>query len=219
MAGFAGLDVSAYPGDAKMAWLKSNTNLVWCGFYLANAPSHHDKSWMSRRGTLLAQGWGIAPIYVGQQVTGPGSKKPSAAQGTLDGDDAANLMKAAGFPAGTCVYLDLENGPPLPPKLSAYIGAWVDQVEANKFLAGVYCSHALGAKIHLLRPSARISVFKVSTTKRHPVPGHNYPDPHPGASGYDGAFIWQLGQNCQIDVNGSPLIVDLDSAVSANPGS
>ncbi|HSC85923.1 MAG TPA: hypothetical protein VLC09_01580 [Polyangiaceae bacterium] len=28
---------------------------------------------MKKRNTLLAQGWALAPIYVGQQESGPGS--------------------------------------------------------------------------------------------------------------------------------------------------
>jgi hypothetical protein len=67
-----------------MAWLKANTNLVWCGYYLAPAPSHHDTSWMGTRAALAAAGWGVAPVYLGQQITGPGSYNPSLQQGGTD---------------------------------------------------------------------------------------------------------------------------------------
>jgi len=87
MAGLAGFDTAFYPGDSQMAWLKANTNLVWCGYYLAPAPSHRDTSWMGTRATLLAQGWGIAPVYLGQQTTGPGSHNVSPAQGPADSSD------------------------------------------------------------------------------------------------------------------------------------
>jgi hypothetical protein len=60
------MDTSLYPGDAVMAHLKQNPNLVWTGFYLGPAPSHSGASWMSRRDFLVASGWGLAPIYVGQ---------------------------------------------------------------------------------------------------------------------------------------------------------
>lgn len=59
--GYAGMDTSIYPGDAVMAHLKDLTNLVWTGFYLGPAPSHPNASWMDRRATLIAQGWGLAP--------------------------------------------------------------------------------------------------------------------------------------------------------------
>src|SRR5579859_4599496 len=100
MAGFAGFDTAFYPGDNQMAWLRANTNFVWCGYYLAPAPSHRDTSWMGNRATLSSQGWGIAPVYLGQQITGPGSHNPSAAQGATDGNDAADLMDGDGFQPG-----------------------------------------------------------------------------------------------------------------------
>jgi hypothetical protein len=220
MPGYPGLDASSYPGDAKMKWLKDNTNLVWTGFYLGKTPSHSDSGWMDKRASLLARGWGLAPIYVGQQVTGPGSHHSSTHQGHVDGKDAADLMTAAKFPSGSCVYLDLENGRPFMTAQQDYVAAWVDTVLANGFQAGVYCSHTFAAEVHQLRSQARVWAFKVSTTAAHPVPGHNYPDNHPAGSGYAGAYAWQLGQNCLISVPGASnglLNVDLDTAVSPDP--
>src|SRR5579875_3277028 len=86
MPGFAGFDRTAFPGRAEMGWLRKNTNLTWCGYYLAPAPSHGDTGWMGNRAVLAGQGWGIAPVYVGQQVTGPGSHDSSLATGQADGD-------------------------------------------------------------------------------------------------------------------------------------
>src|SRR5690242_21532661 len=121
MPGFAGFDSSAFPGLNVTAWLKANTNFVWCSFYLGPAPSHPDAGWMPNRSALVQQGWGIAPLYVGQQVTGPGSKHPSHAQGGADGVDAIALMNSAGFSPGHFVYLDLENGPPFTQPLRDYV--------------------------------------------------------------------------------------------------
>jgi hypothetical protein len=36
-------------------WLKNNTNLVWCGYYLGPTP-------MTNRAKLVANGWGISPF-------------------------------------------------------------------------------------------------------------------------------------------------------------
>lgn len=219
MAGFAGFDCSGFPGLDVTGWLKTNTNLHWCGFYLGPAPSHPDKSWMAHHGDLVEQGWGVAPLYVGQQVVGPGSKHPSASQGKIDGRDAVALMKAAGFDDGTFVYLDLENGPPLKPKQRDYVGAWVDAVSAGAFSPGVYCSHGIAAAVNTLRPLARIWAFKVSTTAAHPVPGVNFPDSHPSGSGFVGSFAWQLAQNAVIGVKPpKKLKVDLDTALTPDPG-
>ena len=219
MPGVPGFDRSDYPGNTVMAWLRANTNLRWCGYYLAPAPSHGSLTWMTRRAALRAAGWGIAPLYVGQQITGPGSQSPSTAQGTIDGKDAVALMGAEGFEPGRCVYLDLENGPPLTNPLRDYVGTWCDAVKQGGFQPGIYCSHGFAIDVHNLRSDVRIWAFNVSTTKSHPVPAP-FPDPHPSGSGYLGATAWQLGQNCIIDVQPAhlgKLDVDLDTALTDDP--
>ncbi len=220
MPAFAGLDMYAHPGDAVMSWLLANTNLVWTGYYLAPSPSHGDKTWMGTRAGLQAAGWGIAPIYVGQQVIRPGSLNPSTATGTADGQQAAALMASEGFAGGSCVYLDLENGPPIPQALQDYTTAWCDAVSAGGYLPGIYCSHTFAIDVHTLRPAARIWAFKVETNTPHPVP-NPFPDPHPSGCGYVGSYIWQLGQNCRLALTlptVTSLSADLSTAIMVDPG-
>lgn len=220
---FAGFDRSAYPGDRAMAALFKATNLIWCGYYLAPAPSHPDASWMGKRGVLAGQGWGLAPIYVGQQVTGPGSKHPSAQNGLVDGNAAARLMTGEGFTPGSWVYLDLENGPPLPPSLANYVGAWCTAVCGHGYNPGIYTSHSLAKSVASIVSGSGINIriwaFKVATTAAHPHKGTSYPAPSPAGSGYASAYMWQLEQNCEITVAGAPagMSVDLSSALSADP--
>lgn len=221
MPGFAGFDRSDYPGDPIMDWLKADTNLVWCGYYLGPAPSHGSTTWMGKRGSLSAAGWGIAPLYVGQQVTGRGSHNPSSETGQTDGQHAARLMTSEGFSTGSWVYLDLENGPPLTSPLRDYVANWCDALSSKGFQPGVYCSHLLALDIHTLRSGCRIWSFNVQTTQSHPVP-NPFPDPNPSGCGYIGAYAWQLGQNCLVNVdlaNLSTLDVDLSSAITPDPGS
>jgi len=219
MPGFAGLDTYAFPGDAALAWLKANSNLTWCGCYLAPAPSHGDTGWMGRRAALAAAGWGIAPIYVGQQLAGPGSHAVTTAHGAIDGAAAAALMAGEGFAPGSYVYLDLEDGAPFQPPRTDYVTAWAAAVRAAGYAPGVYCSHAIGEAVHALVPRARIWAFKVAATQPHPFPGTNFPDVAPAACGYPGAYMWQLGQSCRITLGTAPgsLVVDLSSAVAADP--
>lgn len=220
MPGFAGFDRSDYPGDSVINWLKANTNLVWCGYYLAPSPSHPSTTWMGMLARLQAGGWGVAPLFVGQQVTGPGSHNPSARTGITDGTAAVSLMNGEGFAAGSCVYLDIENGPPLTDLQQDYIANWCDTVQSGGYQPGVYCSHSLALDVHSLRSNCRIWAFRVATTQPHPVPAP-FPDPNPSGCGYIGAFAWQLGQNCLINVapaNLSSLDVDLSSASVRDPG-
>lgn len=218
MAGFPGFDSSVYPGLPAMSWLRTNTNLQWCGFYLGPAPSHGNSSWMSHRLDLVQQDWGLAPLYVGQQVVGPGSKLSSHAQGVTDGNDAIALMQAAGFPNGSFVYIDLENGPPLQAVQGPYLTAWVTTVAAGGFGPGIYCSHGLAFVVHTLCPAARIWAFNVPTVSVHAIPGVNFPDSHPSGSGFTGAFIWQLAQNGLIGAQPpQKLQVDLNTALTPDP--
>jgi Domain of unknown function (DUF1906) len=152
MPGYPGFDILAYPGDDSVAWLKDNTNLSWCGYYLAPAPSHDDESWMGQRATLTAAGWGLAPTYVGQQLAGPGSHVVTGPQGQLDGADAAHLMTQEGFAPGSFVYLDLEDGPPFTAPRTDYVNAWVTAVQAAGFQAGIYCSHGLAEDVQACVP-------------------------------------------------------------------
>lgn len=221
MPSFAGFDTSEFPGVAEMAWLRANTNLQWCGFYLGPAPSHASTSWMGNRAALAAAGWGLAPVYVGQQIAGPGRHVVDAAQGTIDGADAATLMGREAFSPGSCVYLDLEDGPPFTAPRTDYVGSWVAAVTAAGMTPGIYCSHDLATAVQTLCPDARIWAFNVTTADRHPFPGTVFPDPDPAGSGYGGAFIWQLEQNCVLDLATTPErppVVDLDSALTADPG-
>jgi hypothetical protein len=219
MPGFAGLDTYAFPGAAALAWLKANSNLAWCGYYLAPAPSHQETSWMGRRAAMAGAGWGLAPTYLGQQLAGPGRHDVSGAQGAIDGRGAAALMAGEGFPAGSYVYLDLEDGAPLQSPRTDYVTAWAAAVRAAGYEPGVYCAHTIGEDVHAVVPRARIWACRVTTSAPHPFPGTNFPDVPPAGCGYAGAYMWQLGQSCRISLATAPgsLEVDLSSSVASDP--
>jgi hypothetical protein len=65
-----GFDTYVYPGDAAMrAWRsEEGTPYEWVGYYLPAAPCHKGETWGGKRQTLSDMGWGLAVIYVGQQV-------------------------------------------------------------------------------------------------------------------------------------------------------
>jgi hypothetical protein len=64
-----GFDTYAYPGDdAMLAWRHDDVPYEWVGYYLPSAPCHKGESWSGKRETLSDMGWGMAVIYVGQQV-------------------------------------------------------------------------------------------------------------------------------------------------------
>jgi hypothetical protein len=170
---------------------------------------------MGKQARLAAAGWGIAPVYVGQQVIAPGSLNPSTATGQVDGAQAAGYMASEGFPASSYVYLDLENGPPLTPAQKDYVTAWSAAVAAGGYMPGVYCSHLLAAQVIALQPGLRIWTFKISAAP--PPMANPYPELDPAGSGFDAAHIWQHVQNCGIPASAAMLHVDLNSALTADP--
>lgn len=219
---YAGFDVLAYPGDTLMAWLKENTNLSFVGFYLAPAPSRPTSDWMGKRVALAAQGWGFAPVYVGQQEQGqPGAHTLTAAQGQTDGNDAVQLMQIATFPAGCVVYLDIEQGGTASSATTAYMSAWVDAVKAQgSFVPGVYCSHTTAQSILNARPGTQLWCWNL----KGDVPGPDYPPDFPAndpaGCGVPSATVWQWAQNVTITLYDAPkasMSVDLDCAGIADP--
>ena len=213
---YAGFDRADCPDLAMMARLKAETNLEFCGFYLP-APSQRGTTWRGKRAALVAQGWGIAAIFVGQQVTGPGARNVTAEQGSIDGARADAAMAVEGFAPGSWVYLDLENGPPLTQAQVEYVRAWSSAVERGFYRAGVYCSYMFAAQVQSLLPSARLWVFHVPSVAAHPVDGTTFPTPDPKTSGFAGAVIWQRADEARLTAFDN-LACDLNSAMMRDPG-
>lgn len=215
--GHAGIDTSIYPGDAVMSHLRATTNLVWTGFYLAPAPSHPGTSWMGKRNVLLEQGWGLAPLYVGQQETGPGSHHADAAHGTADGAQAVALARQAQFPPGSVVYLDIETGGPLSSNLRAYLRSWSASVTADGFVAGAYLSHTSAQSARQTVPDLKLWVFRIKTADTNADKDAPFRSDPPSASGVADAMAWQWAQNCRIAKPGGKQLVDLNVAATADP--
>jgi hypothetical protein len=216
MAIFLGFDRSEYPGDATMQLLRTQAQIDFTGFYLAPAPSHGNQGWMGKRSFLQGLGFGFAPIYVGQQQSPPGSLNLTAAQGTIDGQNATQLAQTAGFPASSVLYLDVETGPPAHSAFFDYYHAWVQAVIDNGFSPGVYCSHHLAAGFIGADNRAAAWVFQFSSSGGNFTPP--LPRPDPSHSSFNGARVLQYAQNCKLALGSQSLSpVDLDSALMADP--
>ena len=239
--GFAGFDRLKYPGDGAMRWLLEHTNLRWAGFYLAPAPSQaKGTTWMppgdeQRVLNFITElGWGIAPIYVGQQTQASSPKSShvlTAAQGQTDAQDAARLAALAGIPEGRNIFLDVEQGPPTETAMRTYYGAWVEEVNRNTpYRPGVYCSFSGVARdLHAEDPSPVFWVFNINTytcdtkarRKFGQIDGPPFPVPDPVHSRVPFAEVWQLAQGsqkCSMMADQLPIPdVDFNSATVADP--
>ncbi len=229
MSFFVGFETKIYPGNTQMDWLKDNTNLSWCGYYLAPAPSRKDTSWKGNLPHLQTKGWNCVAIYLGQETSGQGSHNITPDQGITDGQDAAALAAAEGFPSNSYIYLDIEDGSAMTSAVISYIQSWTKSLMENQYLPGFYCSHliadALREAIDEVNPAknTRIWAWKVKTRDNHPYAGDaaDIPASNPAGCGYSQASAWQFQQNCVLSLPNAPttsMSVDLSSSTSKSPG-
>jgi hypothetical protein len=228
MAGHAGIDTRNYPGDTVMQNLLTNTNLAWTGFYLTPAPSQgHALGWVTQRSALVGMGWGLAPIYVGQQdpaVGGNNSTNLTSAQGIIDAQDAVNLASNAGFPAGSVIYLDIEVGGPLTQANLDYVGAWVQDVFTLGYTAGVYGNAVSHVTNEIRALDARAILWGINLNKFSCqsagglANSTTFANPNPGDCGDPDASLWQYVWGCTInDGAGNSVTVDLDTCLALDP--
>jgi hypothetical protein len=211
-----------------MKHLADNTNLWWTGFYLTPAPSQgHSLGWMGAYNELKDQGWGFAPIFVGQQE----QRIPhcshilTEAQGEKDAQTAADLARTAHFPHGSVIYLDFEFGLPLSEEVKTYCRAWSNALVINGYYPGVYCSWQLAGPLvsdSHAKTTTRPVIWAVNYSypkKRYKVP---YPEPDPRDSGVASASLWQLRGNVWIEYKDDMGLTrtqwaDLDTSVWKDP--
>jgi hypothetical protein len=148
---YLGFDTNIYPGDRTMKIWADDGTYDWVGFYLP-APCHKDDSWTGKRDTLLSMGWGLAVVYVGQQVW-TSNKKPkkgatcanafrTASRGQAEGRDAVARVIREGFPHGTVIFLDIERMDRIPASMKEYYKAWTKAVlDDGRYRVGYY-THA-----------------------------------------------------------------------------
>ncbi len=211
---FAGFDTSAYPTDAVMRKWKDSSPYVFAAYYIAS-PCHRVSSWMGKRAAMIDMGWNLLPVYVGQQVVGS-SKCPNttltAAQGTIDGQDADDKVSSEGFADGTYVYLDIERCDTLPEGMKDYAKAWIAALTAKNLCPGIYCHlhnacdirAAVGASPRFWIAGGVTSHFHLDTSK-------------PTDSGVAFADLWQCPQPVTKTFAGASVLVDENVSAFADP--
>lgn len=85
---------------------------------------------------ILDSGLALMPV---QHVRAPGWS-PNQTLGQLDGQEAASIAQAIGFPAGVSLWCDLEevNAGAHAPDVMAYCRAWYHAVRAGGYSPGLY---------------------------------------------------------------------------------
>lgn len=139
---FVGFDRNDYPGDDVMSSMRKTFSFT--GYWLTNPPGEQANTWTGKRALLRSQGWGFLVLADGRlDAEILKAQKTSTSPATLGKQDAAAAITAAkheGFPAGTIVFLDQEEGGRLLEEQAAYLLGWTEAVAASGFRPGVYAS-------------------------------------------------------------------------------
>ncbi len=135
---YLGFDRNDYPGDANLKVLRQTFS--YTGYWLNNPPGENSNTWKGHRAAVEAAAFGFLVLFNGRLYAELKSVNNAARLGKSDAASAVASARREGFPAGTIIFLDQEQGGRMLPEQKAYIYSWVDGVTAGGFRAGVYCS-------------------------------------------------------------------------------
>ena len=215
---YLGFDRNTYPGDAILKILRQTFSFT--GYWLNTAPSARTNTWVGKRKALEDAGFGFVVLFNGRLYADLKTVARAKTLGQSDAEAAVAAARHEGFPAGTVIFLDQEQGGRMLPAQKAYIYTWVDGLTRASFKAGVYCSGIAaqeddGGSIVTaddIRQNAggRQIVFWVTNDACPPAPGCAFPPkpPSPAESGIPYADIWQFAQ--------SPRRKDISAGCPAN---
>ena len=241
---FLGFDRNDYPGNENLKAL--HQSFSYAGYWLNNPPGERSNTWKGHRSAIQSAGFGFLVLFNGRLYGELSSTTNAKRMGNSDAQQAVSSARREGFPRGTIIFLDQEQGGRMLPEQKAYIYAWVDGVTAAGFRAGIYCSgiaakddgNVITAEDIRAGAGPRQIVYWAINDACPPSPGCAVPArvPNPAESGVPFAEIWQFAQsprrsdvggrcmNYARDTNcyppgmaGTGLHVDMNTAKSADP--
>jgi len=198
---FLGFDRNEYPGDAALPLLRKSFSFA--SYWLSPPPGEKTNSWIGKRSAMQAQGFGFLLLYQGRTSGQLPYKKDSIEAGLADAQAAAAAAHREGFPEGSVIFLDVEEGGRFFDGYHAYLRSWAESLTKEKFRPGIYCSgivvdegegstiiSADDIRAHIGVPDV---VYWVYNDACPPSPGCSVPQnpPGPGASGVAYASVWQ----------------------------
>jgi hypothetical protein len=202
---YLGFDRNIYPGDPALPILRKTFSFT--GYWLSPPPGEKVNSWSGKREVLRAQGFGFLVLYRGRDSSEFKQEVDAKSKGTRDGEDTAAIAKSEGFPPGTIVFLDIEEGGRLPETYHAYLATWSEVLTRAGYRAGAYCS---GMPV---KEGPRVAITTADDIRNHvesrefvlwayndacpPSPGCAFPQnpPPPARSGIASAAAWQFAQS------------------------
>ena len=202
---YLGFDRNVYPGDANLKILRQTFS--YTGYWLNNPPGETANTWIGHRAAVESAGFGFLVLFNGKLYAQLKSETNAKRLGQSDARVAAASARQEGFPAGTIIFLDQEQGGRMLPEQKAYIFAWVDSIVAAGFRAGIYCSGQPSPDAQKvvtaqdIRQSAgsRQIIYWAINDACPPAPGCAFPQhpSNPAESGINFAEVWQFAQSPQ----------------------
>jgi hypothetical protein len=202
---YLGFDRNLYPGDAAFPALRKT--FAFTGYWLNVPPGEKTNTWIGKRDFLVKSGFGFLVLLRGRDSHEFKKAPDGPVKGSLDAQVAAAAAKKEGFPSGTIIFLDIEEGGRLSATYHAYLHAWLDGLTGSGYRAGVYCS-GMPAKesggVTILtaddirdNAGSREFVFFVFNDACPPSPGCVFPSAAPSvaSSGVAYAEAWQYAQS------------------------
>jgi len=199
---YLGFDRNDYPGDAAAPILRKSFSFT--GYWLSPPPGAKQNSWSGKRELLRSQGFGFALLFAGP-TSGKLRDEPYTLKRVAeDTQAAAAAARREGFPSGSIIFLDVEEGGRLPSTYFTYLKLWASELARLGFRAGIYCSSipiGEGEGLTLITSDfirAKIApaelVYWVYNDACKPSPGCVVPQnpPPPSQSGISYAQVWQF---------------------------
>ncbi|HWB32866.1 MAG TPA: glycoside hydrolase domain-containing protein [Acidobacteriaceae bacterium] len=172
---YLGFDANEYPGDGSLAAL--HRQFSFTGYWLNNPPGANHNPWVGKREVLRRAGFGFVVVFNGrldEEILA--AKRTGKAPEALARDDASAAVGAArreGFPAGTIIFLDQEEGGRMLPEQAAYLLGWTEAVAHSVFKPGVYAS---GQPVPDEDESGhRITITTIQDIRAHVAAQHLHP--------------------------------------------
>jgi hypothetical protein len=202
---YLGFDRDLYPGDPAFPILRKT--FAFTSYWLSPPPGEKATTWVAKRDFLRNLGFGFLVLFRGRDSHEFRKESDGPAKGTLDAQAAAITAKKEGFPSGTIIFLDVEEGGRLSAAYHEYLHVWVDVLAHSGYRAGLYCSgmptkEPGGVTILTVddirdHAGSRELVFFVYNDACPPSPGCSFPAQAPlhSASGVSYARAWQFAQS------------------------